>query len=128
MKIKISYIVCCIDKNKSVTDPKYMALILDENKKVPFSYIDDKDEYETLKGIHVQYVNYNFDWCVKSVCGFRVLSPEEAEVTYITIVPWSDLLSGSDHVFTLLDISSQKITIEDYYGTHITRFGHNQYR
>jgi hypothetical protein len=104
-----------------------MALILDKNKKVPFSYLDGQNEYEALRGMHISYINYHFDWCIKNICGFRVIDEEEAEVTYITVVPWTDSLCSRNRIFNLQDIKSQKIDIEEYYARHITKFGHTQY-
>jgi hypothetical protein len=131
MELKITYIISAIDKSKNITDPRYLNILLDENKQPPSLIIKaffGKSEKDYLKSIHDTYLKYHYEFVSKTLCGFRKIDFNKAEVVYLTAVDYFPDINKSGEFFNIAEIQDQNILLEEYYGELFFRFGSGTFR
>ena len=121
MKIKITFIVSQCQKDLPVNHPKYFQVYLTDEHKFPSGYMSTQDEYDTLKDISNRYFELNFDWLPKELAGFRRLSPNEAEVTYIAHMPKISGIHKTGDFVSESIIDALNIEIDPYYEELLSR-------
>jgi hypothetical protein len=131
LKLKVSYLVVALDKRKAAIDRSYLKLLFDENDEVisrTVSSLPGKDaEKQILKELHSQYINYDFDYVYKTLCGFRTFQ-DLCEVCYITNVNYMPDFYKAGNLYTLDEIQERNILIEEYYGELVTKFRTHTFR
>lgn len=132
MDIKFTYLIAAVDKNRSVTDPKYLNILLDENGNMPSlqikGFVGLQDEESVLKSIHDKYMNYHFDYVMKNVCGFRKIAQNVGELIYICSVIYYPGINKTGDFYTIQDIQDQNILLEEYYAEFFFRLGSSSFR
>lgn len=132
MQLKITYLIAAIDRNRPVTDLKYLNILLDENQQVPSTtvkaFIGDKDEIDTLKELHDKFLNYHFEYVHKMLCGFRKIDQKTVEIVYICTVNYFPGIQKAGDIYTLQDIQEENILLEEYYGEIFFKFGPSTFR
>jgi hypothetical protein len=131
MELKITYIVSAIDRSKNITDPRYLSILLDENKQPPSSTIKaffGKSETDYLRSIHEKYLKYHYEYVSKTLCGFRKIDFNKAEVVYLATVEYFPDINKSGEFFNIAEIQDQNILLEEYYGELFFKFGSGTFR
>lgn len=131
IKLKVTYLVVALDKRKAAIDRSYLKILLTETNEVlsrTVLTIPGKDaEKQILKELHSQYINYDFDYVYKTLCGFRT-SENLCEVCYITNVNYMPDFYKAGNLYTLDEIQERNILIEEYYGELVTKFRTHTFR
>jgi hypothetical protein len=131
IKLKVTYLVVALDKYKKNIDRSYFKLLLSEKDEVlsrtVFSLNGPDVEKDILKDIHSKYLNYDFDYVYKNLCGFRTFEGM-CEACYITTVNYIPDFYKSGNLYTLDEIQERNILIEEYYGELFTRHGSRTFR
>lgn len=132
MDLKISYLIASLKREKQITDPHYLNILLDDNKEIPYkivkAFIGEQDEIDVLKEIHNQYLHYHFEYVHKMLCGFRKIDAKTIEVCYITTVNHLPDMNKAGEVYSLDDIQNEKILLEEYYAELFFKFGPSTFR
>lgn len=131
MELTISYLIAATDKSKAVTDPRYLNILLDDNKQIPCTNIKaffGKSEIDYLKEIHSKYLNYHFEYVHKILCGFRKLEFNKAEVSYLCSVDYYPGIHKLGEFYNIAEIQQQNILLEEYYGELFFKFGSGTFR
>lgn len=118
MKLQVSYLISAVDPSKKCSDPDYLRIFLDDNKKVPHIIIErtEVDELSILKELHSKYLKCDFSFYPISLTGFRFLDSETCEVCYnVTLRYFSNVAVGGKW-YTLSEIQNNKILLEEYHG------------
>tara|TARA_R110000824_G_scaffold395873_1_gene596905 strand:+ start:1131 stop:1523 length:393 start_codon:yes stop_codon:yes gene_type:complete len=123
MKLRITYLVAAIDRDIGTTDPSYLKVLVDEDGKPPSKYITTKDESETLKSLHSEYINYHFEYASRLLCGFRKLNAEEFEVCYASTVSYLPDFNKKGIVGSFSSLFERGILVEEYYADLFSKFG-----
>jgi hypothetical protein len=121
MKVKLSLIVTSHNNNFGILDPRRVKVLLSEESSIPSKYISTKDEDDTLRSLCEEYLNYHYDWLVKDLTAFRVLSPSEAEVVYLTTVPAMQDCNKTGTFYSAKQL--EEVEIDSYYVQLISKFG-----
>jgi len=87
MKVKITIIVGQQDRSKRLDDDNFFRFLVDNNYCLPSRYISTKDEKQTLKELHEDYLNIHYDWVNVNLVAFRKSSTDECEVVYCYNIP-----------------------------------------
>lgn len=132
MDLKISYLIAAVRRDKQVTDPHYLNILLNNDKQVPSktikAFIGETDEVDILKEIHSEYLNYHFEYVHKMLCGFRKLDAKNIEVCYITTVNYLPDINKNGEIYSLDDIQNENILLEEYYAELFFKFGPSTFR
>lgn len=130
MKLKLSYLICAIDKNKRYHDRDYLRIFLNREKEIPSKTLDafETDEKVLLKELHEQYSKYDFDFYPKTLCGFRILEKDICEVCYLITVKYLGGIEQNGSFYTLEQIQEKNILLEEYYGELFFKFGQSALR
>jgi len=129
MKIKISYLVIKLDKSLFPTDDNYIRTLLNGEGLLPFAYMGTGDESFTLRSIHEKYLNVDYEWATKMLCGFRKLSQSEAEVVYITTLSLAGGIEKRGDFYTFSNMEKSKLPeLDPYYVELISKFGSSTFR
>lgn len=130
MKLKLSYLICAVDKNKKYHDRDYLRIFLNKDKEVPSKLIEtfETDEKTTLKELHSQYLKYDFDFYPKSLCGFRILDKDICEICYLITVRYLGGIEQNGSFYTIEQIQEKNILLEEYYGELFFKFGQSTLR
>jgi hypothetical protein len=131
MDIKISYLISALDKTKAITDPRYLNILLDENRNIPSLTIKSflgKTEIDYLLSLHNKYLNYHFEYVQKMLGGFRKIDFNTGEVTYVCAVDYYPGINKAGDFFNIAEIQDQNILLEEYYGELFFRFGSGTFR
>tara|TARA_Y100000310_G_scaffold342927_1_gene448275 strand:- start:803 stop:1192 length:390 start_codon:yes stop_codon:yes gene_type:complete len=121
MKIKITFIVGQCRKDLPVNHPKYFQVYLTDEHEFPYSYMSTKDEYDTLKDISDKHFQVNFDWLPKELAGFRRLSQNEVEVTYMAHMPEVSGIHKTGDFVSEEVIEAFNIELDPYYEELLSR-------
>lgn len=125
----MTVLIIAVDKRYSQTDPRHLKILLDEKTITPPSkYLGVQEEKQILGEIVSSNVKYDFNWLHKSLCGFRRISPVEGELTYITSFPYMADCNKKGKFFSILDLNSTEIKLDDYYARIISRNGATSFR
>lgn len=130
MKLKLSYLICAIDKNKKYHDRDYMRIFLNKSKEIPNIILEkfNQDNKDILKQVHINYIKYDFDFYPKILCGFRILDEETCEVCYLTTIRYLSGVEQNGSFYTLEQIQEKNILLEEYYGELFFKFGQSAIR
>lgn len=130
MKLRLSYLICAIDKNKKYHDRDYIRIFLNREKEIPSITLEkfDKDDKEILKELHSKYVKYDFDFYPKILCGFRILDEDICEVCYLITIRYLNGVEQNGSFYTLEQIQEKNILLEEYYGELFFKFGQSAIR
>ncbi len=130
MKLKLSYLICAIDKNKQYHDKDYIRIFLNKDYEVPNVIIEnfDKDEIEFLKELHEKYLKYDFNFYPKILSGFRVLDSCTCEICYTITVKYLGGVEQNGKFYTLEQIQEKNILLEEYHGELLFKFGQSAIR
>ena len=130
MKLKISYLICAIDRNKKYHDRDYLRIFLNKNKEVPSIILEKfyKNDIDILKELHTRHIKYDFDFYPKMLCGFRVLDEETCEVCYLITIKHLSGVEQDGTFYTLEQIQEKNILLEEYYGELFFKFGQSAIR
>ena len=123
MKVKITFIILKKDNNVSVTSVSHLKVYLDDDYQFPSRYISTKDQYETLKEIHEDYLNVDFDWIKKDLFSFEVLNNQECEVIYLACLPQINEAEKTGSFYTLSELSDIGIELRPNYERAIFKRG-----
>ncbi len=123
MKVKITFIILKKDNNVSVTSDSHLKVYLDDDYQFPSRYISTKDQYETLKEIHEDYLNVDFDWIKKDLFSFEVLNNQECEVIYLACLPQINEAEKTGSFYTLSELSDIGIELRPNYERAIFKRG-----
>mgnify|MGYP003142613520 FL=1 len=126
MKVKITLLVICQDSSMADSDMRRISILLDDSHEIPSKYLIGDDEGKILRDISDKYLNFSYDWLIKTLAGFRCLDQQTCEVCYITVVPKmqdSNKL-GKFHNQTELE----GIELDSYYEQLISKFGTSRFR
>jgi hypothetical protein len=123
MKVKITFIILKKDNNVSVTSDSHLKVYLDDDYEFPSRYISTKNQYETLKEIHKDYLNVDFDWIKKDLFSFEVLNNQECEVIYLACLPQINEAEKTGSFYTLSELSDIGIELRPNYERAIFKRG-----
>ncbi len=123
MKVKITFIILKKDNNVSVTSDSHLKVYLDDDYQFPSRYISTKDQYETLKEIHEDYLNVDFDWIKKDLFSFEVLNYQECEVIYLACLPQINEAEKTGSFYSLTELSDIGIKLRPNYERAIFKRG-----
>ena len=123
MKVKITFIILKKDNNVSVTSDSHLKVYLDDDYEFPSRYISTKNQYETLKEIHKDYLNVDFDWIKKDLFSFEVLNNQECEVIYLACLPQINEAEKTGSFYTLSELSDIGIELKSNYERAIFKRG-----
>lgn len=132
LTLKLSYIVLSTDKSRSDIDRSYLKILLDENNQIISKTFDSLLIYEEhlleLEKLHTKYVNYDYNYVLKTLCGFRSLGNNVCEVCYITNVNHMPDFYKAGNLYTLEEIQDRNILLEEYHGEFFGKFGTKSFR
>ncbi len=130
MKLKLSYLICAIDKNKRYHDRDYIRIFLNKETKIPSITLEkfDKDDKEILKELHSQHIRYDFDFYPKILCGFRILDVETCYLFYLITIRYLSGVEQNGSFYTLEQIQEKNILLEEYHGELFFKFGQSAIR
>lgn len=123
MKLKITYLIGAINRGAAPSDRSYLRILVDEDGKPPSKYITTKDEHETLKSLHNEYINYHFEYTSRLLCGFRKVDTEEFEICYISTVNYLPDFYKKGTVGSFSSLADRNILVEEYYANLFSKFG-----
>ncbi len=123
MKVKITFIILKKDNNVSVTSDSHLKVYLNDDYEFPSRYISTKNQYETLKEIHKDYLNVDFDWIKKDLFSFEVLNNQECEVIYLACLPQINEAEKTGSFYTLSELSDIGIELRPNYERAIFKRG-----
>jgi len=122
MKVKITLLVTSQDSKFNVLDPRRVKVLLDEAFCPPHKYLSTKNEDETLEELCESYLNFHYNWLVKSLVGFRKVDDTEVEVIYFSSIPNMDGCNKDGVFYSVKEIEKNK-RMEEYYEQFISKFG-----
>ena len=130
MKVKISYLMVAMNKSLFPTDDGYVKVLLTNEGLLPYSYMGSGDEAFTLQSLHEKYLNVDYEWSTKMLCGFRRTDHTEVETTYITTL---SLQGGGiekrGEFYTFSQMEKAKLPeLDPYYVQLISKFGASTFR
>ena len=129
MKIKISYLVITMNKSLFPTDDNYIKTLLTNEGFLPSAYMGTGDESSTLRSIHEKYLNVDYEWTTKMLCGFRKLNQSEAEIIYITTLSLSGVIEKKGDFYTFDKMEKSHLPeLDPYYVELISKFGSSTFR
>ena len=82
MKARVTLIVGQFNKFLQYSHDDYFKVLLTDSKNIPFKYLSNKDEKETLKELWEEYLDIYFEWANISLIDFRKYMINECEAIY----------------------------------------------
>lgn len=125
LNVKISYLIVAFDRN-NITKSN-VKLLLRDDFSIPYVIIDNlggKDPLDFLKVLHEEYVEYDFDFPYKTLCGVRFVE-NTCEITYLITLNYVPSMNKKGRLFSFAEIQEREIEIEDYYGEYFAQSGVN---
>lgn len=112
MKVKVTIIVGQSDRSKNFEDDNYFRYLVTDGYFLPSKYITVKDEKQTLKELHEEYLNVFYDWVNVNLTAFRKTKIDECEVVYSYNIP---PMINAEKKGKFIS-QNQKIDLDDFYG------------